>query len=263
MAAEVAEYEIRLLWGQLTMATGSHFSAPGAGVVQLRECGGTIESMQGKTDVAETAVLPAKKRTGRGSQFAKQLRLSGFTPAILYGHGQDSVSLSIPTETIEAAVRHGAHLVKLSEEVNEDALVKEIQWNALGTRILHVDFTRVDMTESVKLTLPLELRGVAPGTKQGGVVEQLVREVQIECQVSAIPEKLQLSINELELDATLTEADIELPSGAKFVDDPTRVVVQCVTPKAVDEELETPAEAGAEPEVIGGSKDEPEGSGGD
>ena len=209
--------------------------------------------------MSETETIEAKKREGRGGQFNKRLRLSGKTPAVLYGKGEGSVPLTIPTDSINLAIRHGAHLIKLTGDIDDNVLLKEIQWDAFGSQILHVDFTRVDMSQSVTVALPIELRGVAPGTKSGGVVELQARQLDLECPVASIPEKFELSINELQLDGTITAAELELPAGAKLLVPLDTVLVTCVEPEAKPEEDELAGEAsGAEPEVIG-AKDNEEG----
>jgi large subunit ribosomal protein L25 len=127
--------------------------------------------------------------------------------------------------------------------------------------VLHVDLLRIQAGDRLTVTVPLETRGEAPGTHEGGVVEYLVHELQIEVSPANVPEKLHLNINHLELNQELTVADIEdLPEGAKVLSEPNQVLVQCI------ERLETPEEdegmvGTAEPEVIG-QKDDAEGEGG-
>jgi large subunit ribosomal protein L25 len=116
--------------------------------------------------------------------------------------------------------------------------------------------TRVDADEAVSVTLEVELRGEAPGTHHGGVIDQQLRDVEIECPANAIPEKLTLSINELEVGDSMTASQLELPKGATLLSDASSVIVACVEQTILaDEEEEAALEAtGAEPEVIGGRK---------
>ena len=106
--------------------------------------------------------------------------------------------------------------------------------------MLHVDFTRISMDELVKVHLTVELRGQAPGVKEGGAVEHLIHEVQVECPAGSIPEKLYVSVNQLKLNDTIKLAQIELPAKAKVFGDPDAIVVQCVVP------VEKPEEEGGE-----------------
>jgi large subunit ribosomal protein L25 len=141
--------------------------------------------------------------------------------------------------------------------VSENALILDVQWDPFGQDVLHVDFARVNLSEEVETTVRVELRGEAPGTRVGGVVEQQIREIDIVCPVSSIPEHLELNINSLELGQVLHVSDLNLPEGAKLVTDPATPAVQCMEPAVEVEEDEARATDGAEPEIIG-RKAEPE-----
>jgi large subunit ribosomal protein L25 len=204
-------------------------------------------------------VLTVEVREGRGTTHARRLRKAGKLPAVLYGHGEASVSLTIPTEQLDAAVRHGHKLVELTGGVAGQALLHELQWDTYSTHVLHVDLMRVEAGERVVVEIPVELRGIAPGEREGGVIEQVLHEVEIEVAVAQIPDKLHVNINELHLNQTLAVSAIEdLPEGATFVTDADEAVVHCTTPVELPEEV--PAEPGAaEPEVIGERAEETEG----
>jgi large subunit ribosomal protein L25 len=200
--------------------------------------------------------IPTIARKSGGKHFNRRLRYSGQTPAVLYGHGQENVCLSVPSDVLSAALRHGGRMVGLTGTVNESAFIRDLQWDTYGTHVLHVDFTRISVDELVKVHLTVELRGQAPGIKQGGVVEQMVHDVQIECPAGSIPEKMFVSVNHLQLDGTITLGQLELPPKAKAIGDPETLVVQCVIPVEKPEEGAEAEGAAAEPEVIGGKKEE-------
>jgi large subunit ribosomal protein L25 len=183
------------------------------------------------------------------------MRQAGKIPAVLYGHGEDNVSLSVPADMLEAAVQHGSRVVTLEGAVKQTAFIRELQWDVWSRHVQHVDFTRVSADEKVEVSLAVELRGEAPGVKEGGVVEQLLHEIDLECPVASIPEKMSVSINKLALDESIKVADLEIPEGATLVGDASAVVVQCITPLEAPEEEE--AAAGEdEPEVIGRKEEE-------
>jgi large subunit ribosomal protein L25 len=126
-----------------------------------------------------------------------------------------------------------------------------VQWDTFGGIVLHLDFYRVSAGELVETTLTVALRGEAPGVKAGGVVEQVQHELEIECPVSSLPDRLELSIRNLELGAAIHARDVPMPEGARLLSDPDAVIVHCVMPMRDEEEAPAaPAEAG-EPEVIG------------
>ncbi len=202
--------------------------------------------------------LAVEPRTIRGKHPNRRLRLSGKIPGVLYGHGLESVSLAVSADALTAAIRHGSRLVSLTGAVNESAFIRELQWNTWGTHIVHVDFTRISEHEIVEVRVAVELRGEAPGVREGGVVVQHVHEVEIACPASVIPEKLAVNINHLKLDESILLANLELPEGAKLlVEDLEAVAVECVIPKEMPEEGAAEAAPG-EPEVIGAKDKEGE-----
>ena len=203
--------------------------------------------------MAEIHTLTVYLRTESGKRANRRLRNSGRVPAVLYGHGKAVKSLALATEELDVAVRHGNRFVALSGGLSENAFIKDVQWNTWGTEILHVDFARVDADEKVHVTVPIELRGEAPGTKDGGVVKLTMHTIELECAAASIPEKIDVNINHLEYGKTLQVSDLTLPHGAKALVDAATAVVSCVAPLDVSDEEATPA-GEEEPEVIGRKK---------
>jgi len=152
--------------------------------------------------------------------------------------------------------------VQLSGAAKGQALLKAIQWDTFQQHILHIDLLRVDAKDRVKIGVPVALRGEAPGTHEGGVIEHLVRHIEIETSPASIPESLQANVNELHLGDSLKASELSgLPEGATFTGDADMVVVQCVEPtEALSEDgaTEEAASTGAEPEVIGQKKEDDE-----
>jgi large subunit ribosomal protein L25 len=165
-------------------------------------------------------------------------------------------SLALSADELAAVVRHGNRFVELVGEVTEKAFIKEVQWNTWGNKILHVDFARVSEHEKIHVTVPLELRGEAPGTKEGGVVKHVLHQIELECEAASLPEHIFVNINHLAFNQTLHVSDIDLPEGAKPLIDPSTVVVTCALPVEVSEE--TKLADGVEPEVIGRKKSDEE-----
>ena len=198
--------------------------------------------------------LTTSARESGGRHVNRRLRDSGMTPAVLYGHGETNITLSVPSDALSRAMRHGSRLVALTGAVNESAFIRDLQWDTYGTSVMHVDLSRVSADELVKVHLPLELRGEAPGLKEGGIVELLLHDITIECPAGSIPEKIFINVKNLKLNDTIMLGGIELPDRAKAVGDPELMVVHCIVPLVRgDDEGEGGA---AEPEVIGGKKDE-------
>jgi len=202
------------------------------------------------------ADLNVQLRETRGKRNARRMRNSGAIPAILYGHGQENVALEVSMEGLGDLIRHGTRLVNLVGALREQAFLREVQWNTWGTHVLHVDLTRVSEHEKVKVEVPVELRGEAPGVKQGGVVTQHIHELEIECEVASIPEKLFVGVSHLNLGDRILVENLELPPTVSVLADPELIVVECHEP-VEEAEVEAAAE-GAEPEVIGRKAEEEE-----
>ena len=199
--------------------------------------------------------LAVQSRADQGKHNNRRLRRAGNIPAVLYGHGLENVSLAVAADALTAAIRHGSRLVSLTGAVNESAFIRELQWDTWGTHIVHVDFTRISEHEIVEVNVPVELRGEAPGVREGGVVVQHIHEVEIACPASLIPEKLAVNINHLALTQQILLNSLEVPQGAKILAaDLEAVLVECIVPQELPEE--GAGEAAAEPEVIGAKEEE-------
>ena len=160
--------------------------------------------------------------------------------------------------TLAGRIDQGSHIVELKGAANESALIKDIQWDAFGIKVLHLDLARVDATELVEVTIPIELRGDASGTHHGGVVNFHQHQIAILCPANMLPDKIELRISDLEVDQMIDASQIPLPSGAKLAEAGTTPIVSCSVPTVQAEPEVVTAES--EPEVIG-KKDEEETSG--
>lgn len=206
--------------------------------------------------------LQVTKRDQLGKLNTRRLRRSGQLPAVLYGHGEDPVSLSASAEAVDAVMRHGAKVVDLAGDVAGQALLQDIQWDTFHQHVLHIDLLRVVKGDRVTVEVPVHLRGEAPGEKEGGVVEHLVHAVEIDTSPADIPESLFVSINQLALEATITATELEgLPADAKLLLSDDAVIVQCVEPTAAPEEEDLATSGSVEPEVIGRAESDAESEG--
>jgi len=204
--------------------------------------------------MAEVLNVTVRKDVGSGR--IRRLRNSGQVPAILYGHGEANINLQVPVREVQTAIKHGGKLVSLKGEVSDSALIRAVQWDVWGKDVLHLDLMRVSASELVTTTVSIELRGTAVGTTEGGIVQFVLHEVEIECPALKIPEKIIVNITGLRLGKAIHASDLTLPEGAKITGHGELVVVQCIAPHADDEAV---TGEGAEPEVIGKKeKDEAE-----
>lgn len=211
--------------------------------------------------MAESMVVVAQKRETRGSSEARRLRRRGMIPAVVYGHQQATLSVAVPGEELERAIRHGTRVVTLQADGNsETALIRDVQWDHLGKEMLHVDFARVAADERVVVTVPLEIRGTPLGLAQGGVLDQTMHALEVECLAIALPDHIRVNVAELQVGSALHVRDLVLPEGVKAMTDPDAVVIH-VALKQLEAEAAAPAAVaaeGTEPEIIGRKAEEAE-----
>ena len=202
----------------------------------------------------DVETLTVELRETFGKRRNRRLRAGGQVPAILYGHKKANVNLMLPVSELETALRRGARFVQLRGAVNEPAIIKACKWDTWGTKIEHVDFARVSEHEKIRVTVPLELRGEAPGVKEAGVVKHVLHAIELECEAASVPDQLVVNINHLGFNQIIYVSDLDIPAGSTVLTDSAQIVVSCLP---VAEAAETAGAVGdAEPEVIGRKKAE-------
>src|SRR3954470_12550077 len=160
--------------------------------------------------MSQTAQLNAKVRAELGSRKNKRLRDAGFVPGVIYGHKEDVVPVTLPKKELVGHLNHGTHLFALAiDGKNENVLVKDVQYDHLGIEVIHVDFTRVDLNERVEVTIPLILKGEPKGAEEGGVLQQIVNDLEIECLVTQIPHDIKHNVSELGLNDVVHIKDLK------------------------------------------------------
>jgi large subunit ribosomal protein L25 len=202
--------------------------------------------------MAESVVLKTQKREGRGTRSCEHLRKKGLVPAVVYGHKEENEIVALSHDELMNAVRHGARVVDLQLEKGvQKAQIRDLQWDHLGKDVLHVDFKRVSKDERITVQVRLDLRGIAPGVTAGGVLEQALHTVSVECLAVAVPDSIRVNISELQVDGSIYVRDLVVPEGVKILDDPDAVVVHVAKPQEEAAPAVAEAVATAEPEVIG------------
>jgi len=197
------------------------------------------------SDITKLAVHP---RTEVGGRASMKLRKQGKIPGVIYGHKEETVHIAVDAEELERAIRvlH-ARTFRLTVNGKEDTvLIKELQWDYLGSTMLHVDFERRSLTEKVNVVVPIELRN-SPKATGGGVIDQPLHSLRIECNFGNIPEAVRVDILNLTLGHPIHVSDLKLPEGVIATDAADAVVVQLKVPGAEPEPEEV---TGTEPEVL-------------
>lgn len=212
----------------------------------------------------ELQTLKSEARTTFGTRVSRSLRKAGRVPVVIYGHGKATETVSLLQDEVEFSLAHGARMLEINFGGQPQAfLIKAVQYDHLGDTPIHLDLTRVAMDEKVKVRVGIELRGVAKGISEGGVVDQHLADIEVECMVSDIPETLHPLITSLELGESLLVKDLELPTGVTSTADPegrvATVRALADEPEDAEEGDETASEA--EPERIGRVRKDEDGEG--
>ncbi|CCU80288.1 LSU ribosomal protein L25p [Halanaerobium saccharolyticum subsp. saccharolyticum DSM 6643] len=206
--------------------------------------------------------IEAELRTETGKGAARRIRRSGLIPGVVYGRGNEPRSIKVDPLDIEKLLQSNAifDLTFVGEDGEESTvIIKDYQKDVIKQNLLHVDFQFISMDEKITVSVPMRLEGEAVGVHDGGVLQQLLREIDIDVLPSEIPEEITIDISELEVGESLSVADLELPETIDLVTDSDEVIVTVVTPtELVEEDEEEEEEEFLEPEVIG-EEDEEEG----
>jgi large subunit ribosomal protein L25 len=198
----------------------------------------------------DSTKLPATPREIEGSRSNRRLRRSGRVPAVLYGGEGEPRHFSVDARELRHALLGAGAVIELEMDgETATAVVKDQQRDPIRGDAVHIDFVRVRMDVAIHAVVTLELVGAdeSPGTSEGGVLEQQIREINIEALPGDVPETLQHDASSLEMGATVTLADVTAPKGVTILDDPEQVVASITLPRL---ELETD-DAETETEVVG------------
>lgn len=222
------------------------------------------------------ATLEAVKRSTRGKNEARRLRVGGRIPAVLYGAQKQGdkpapVPVSVDPKPLMRILRSGSGLntlitLKMDGEGDSRVLLKEFLLDPVTHHLLHADFYRVNMDRRITVTVPIVLKGEPKGVKlQGGVVDFLHREVEVECLPAEIPDSIEIEIGELNLNDSVHLRDVAVNVSWTPVTDPDQMLVHVITPRLAEEPAAPEAAVAAapgtagEPEVAKKGKGEKEG----
>ena len=214
-----------------------------------------------------TTKLQVASRDPDGSRSARRLRRTGRVPGVLYGGGSDPVSFSVDARELRVALAGTGAVVDLSIDGSEatPVVLKEAQRDPVRGETTHVDLLRVRLDKPIHAIVPLELTGVddTPGVKEGGILEQLTRELNIEALPTAIPESIVHDLGEMQIGETLGLESITVPQGVTLLDDLTATVATLSAPRLqneeeseIESETELVGEAGGDAASDGGASSE-------
>jgi large subunit ribosomal protein L25 len=193
-------------------------------------------------------------------------------PGVVYGGGKDPVAFAVEARELRLALAHAGAVLDLSVDgTTYPVVVKDLARHPVSGHTLHVDLLRVRLDQAIQATVVLELIGVddAPGTKQGGVLEQVTRELTVEALPTDIPDSIEHDVSEMQINDTITLDAVTPPGSVKLVDDPETVIATVTPPRlqveeepGIEEETEVGGAGAAAPEAVGEAAPAGEGEGG-
>jgi large subunit ribosomal protein L25 len=215
---------------------------------------------------SQSTKLSISTRDVSNSRATRRLRRAGKVPGVLYGGGADAVPFAVDERELRHALAAQGAVVELQLDGEPTpAVLKDAQRHPVRGETLHVDFLRVRLDVAIHAIVALELRGGedAPGAKEGGVLEHVTREVNIEALPNDIPERLELDVSGMQINDTILLSAVVAPSGVTILDDLEETVVATLTPPRLQAELDALEEGAIEEEtgVVGEGEAAPEAEG--
>jgi large subunit ribosomal protein L25 len=209
----------------------------------------------------QSTTLTIEPREASHSRATRRLRREGRVPGVLYGRGDEPLAFSVDARELRHAMHGSGAVLELSGDGTGStaAVLKETQRHPVRGDVLHVDLLRVDLNQPIHATVTLHIAGNedAPGVREGGVLEQVVRELNVEALPSELPDAIELDVSGMQINDTATIAQVTPPAGVTLLDDPEMVVVSLSPPRL---EVEPEEELETEVGVVGEGADEAEGS---
>ncbi|MEX2282499.1 MAG: 50S ribosomal protein L25/general stress protein Ctc [Gemmatimonadota bacterium] len=217
--------------------------------------------------MATPAALSAEPREQRGKGGSRKLRSAGRIPAVIYGHGEATRSLTVDARELErlfAHIRRESTVINVritGEKAEVKALIREVQSHPARGTILHIDFYQIHAGERITVEVPIHLIGTPAGVKAGGILQHSLNQLEIECLADQIPNEIRIDVTALEIGDSLHVSDLPLPEGVDSLVDGDRSVASVIPPTVVAapvaaEGVEPAAAVTAEPEVIKRGKEE-------
>jgi large subunit ribosomal protein L25 len=208
----------------------------------------------------ETVEITIERRSDRGKGAVGRMRAGGKVPGVLYGPKRTTTSIAVSAEEFERKIMHleGSHLIRLVHAGGTDGelhermvLVREMQIHPVSGRALHADFYEVDLTERLTVSVTIHFVGKPVGVVNGGILQPILREIEVECLPTEIPDYFEVDVTALDIHDAVHASDLTLPDRVTLVGDPTRTIVT-VLPPSIEAKPEAPAaEAAAAPTAEG------------
>jgi len=203
------------------------------------------------------ASLQVQVREEAGKQAAKRLRRGGLIPGVYYIHGKPSVTFAVEAKHLRNTLLHKSSILEVNFSNGDTAqcVVREVQWHPVHGSPLHIDLLGVELTEKIKVAVSIRFVGNSVGVKAGGVLQQMLRELDVECLPLDIPEAITVDVSTLEINQSVHVGDLKL-ERVEILDNPEQVIVAVLPPRLEEVAALAPTEETKEPELIGHKKEE-------
>ena len=216
--------------------------------------------------MTQDLTIEVNRREETGKSANRRLRREEMIPAVVYGGGKEPISIQVPRKTLIDLFKSGGSenrifLLKLADTgQSRHAMIRDMQIHPINRKVEHVDFMRIDMSKRIRVRVHITLEGVPYGVRtEGGLLDFVTREVEVECLPTAIPQEIKVDVNDVKVGQHLEVKDLQLPAGVKLIEDEDRVIVSVAHAKVEVEAVAAGAEVAAvEPEVIAKGKKEEE-----
>ncbi|MEE2778206.1 MAG: 50S ribosomal protein L25 [Acidobacteriota bacterium] len=219
--------------------------------------------------MAGELTIDVQPREVQGKNSNRRMRTTGRVPAVVYGLELAPVPIQVDRKSVVNLLKAGTgentvFMLRLEgSDESRHTMIQELQVDPIERKILHIDFQRIDLSEKVRVKVPIEIVGVPAGVRnEEGLLDFILRELEVECLPTEIPESLALDVDALDIGDTADAGSVPLPPGVELLDDAHRVILSVSLPRTVEEEEEDEQDElllegeSDEPEVIGKGKDE-------
>ncbi|RED51692.1 50S ribosomal protein L25 [Cohnella lupini] len=183
--------------------------------------------------MSTTLQVQAREATSKGD--LRKIRSSGFVPGVVYGKGLDSPTrISVDGKDLSAMLRSHPHAVieiDIPGAGKHPVMMAELQRDSLSRQVTHIDFRRINMNEKITTSARLDVTGTSPGEKEGGMLQMILHEIEIECYPKDIPDSITVDVSGLEMGENLSISDLTLPSGVEAKQDPETVIIAVLAPQ--------------------------------
>ncbi|WP_430789389.1 50S ribosomal protein L25/general stress protein Ctc [Virgibacillus flavescens] len=206
--------------------------------------------------------LKAKTRNQKERSALKKIRESGHVPGVVYGKDKEAKSVSVESielvKTVRDEGRNAIITLEIENDSSIDVMLHDYQMNPIKDELVHVDFYVVNMAEEMDVEVPLHLEGEAQGSKDGGVLQQPLYELQVRAKPGDIPEEISVDVSKLEIGDTIALSDLPAGKNYEFLEDADTTIATVVPPDTLEDLEEEETDEDAEPELVGAESDSDE-----